>query len=119
MHALTPPPSGSPFPAALKGALQETDPAAAAALTYRQVEERKKKAAMAAAEVHYEALQALIMEQLGIKEGDIVEPTAAEPATAAPAAGSGVAFGRGGVEKAVAPASKKVVPPLPAARGKK
>ena len=85
------------------------------------MEARKRLAAMAAAEVQYEALQALLMEQLGIKEGDIVDvPSAAAPAPLA-AAGTTVAFGRGGApagkaDAAPAPAAKKA-PPAPVAAG--
>ena len=103
--------------------LQDTDPAAAASLTYKQVEQRKKRAAMAAAEVQYEALQALLMEQLGIKEGDIVEAPDV-PAPPAAGAGAGLAFLRGGApgKAGAAPAAAKKAPPAaaaPAAKGRK
>ncbi len=104
--------------------LQDTDPAAAASLTYKQVEQRKKRAAMAAAEVQYEALQALLMEQLGIKESDIVEAPDVPAPPAAPGAGTGVAFLRGGApgKAGAAPAAAKKAPPAaaaPAAKGRK
>jgi hypothetical protein len=129
-----PPHPPSPPAAALKSLFMDTDPNAAARLTYKDVQARKKAAAIAAAEVQFEVLQQQIMEQLGITAGDIVEvpftPAAAAVAAVAgaapPSPGGGavwpgmapVAFGRGGapgkVDVAV-PAAKKAPPAAPAA----
>ena len=94
------------LPAALKGSLHEADPAAAAALTHADLAVRKKKAAMAAAEAQYQALQATIMEQLGLKESDIAEVAPAPAAAAPPSPGAkSVAFGRTGAASEKAPAA--------------
>ena len=57
---------------AAKAALREKHPAEAARLTHEALEARKQAAARAAAEVAFRALQDAVMNELGVKEDDIV-----------------------------------------------
>ena len=65
----------------MKAALVEKDPAGAAALTLADLAAQKRQAAIVAGELKYQALQAQIMESLGLKPEDLSTQL---PARAAP-----------------------------------
>ena len=74
-----------PFPTALRTAMMEKEPAKAAALTLADVAFQKRQAAIVQGEAKYQALQQLIMEQLGVKPEELstelpISLTAAAPA---------------------------------------
>ena len=111
----------------MKAALVEKDPAGAAALTLADLAAQKHQAALVAGELKYQALQAQIMESLGLKPEDLSTQLPAKAAPPSPdKRGQLEATGFSAPNAAPLPAAggglaataKQLQSPPPAAKGK-